>query len=231
VQFSGLRRRGTLTPLHASPLTVIAVGCAIVSASILVGYLVLRPAWTRGTKTALFLGLGVFPITAAMAGNVEGFEGTKKREFCGACHVMALHREDSDDGTSTSLSARHARNKLFGDENCYACHADYGMFGTVLTKMGGMRHVWLYYTEYRTTPMAEAKEKIHLLQPFPNENCTQCHSTDPMLWQKVPDHRASLQDLRADRISCASAGCHGYAHPNFRPHPAESTTPAPRGAP
>jgi cytochrome c-type protein NapC len=208
--------------LHASPLTVIALGCAIVSASILVGYLVLRPAWTHTTKIALFLGLGVFPIAAAMAGNVEGFEGTKKREFCGACHVMALHRDDSDDKTSTSLSSRHARNALFGDENCYACHADYGMFGTVLTKMGGMRHVWLYYTEYRTTPMAEAKEKIHLLHPFPNENCMQCHSTDPTLWQKVPDHRASLEDLRADRISCASAGCHGYAHPNFRPSKGDS---------
>lgn len=91
------------------------------------------------------------------------------------------------------------------------------MFGTVLTKLGGMRHVWLYYTEYRNTTIPEAKEKIHLLEPFPNENCMQCHSTKDMLWLQIPDHRETLSDLRSDRISCASAGCHGYAHPNFRP--------------
>lgn len=194
-----------------------ALGCAIASAAILLGYLILRPAWTTATKLALLLGLGVFPIGAAMAGNVQGYEQTTKRAFCGDCHVMEPHRDDSNDPNSTSLSARHARNKLFGDKNCYTCHEDYGMFGTVLTKLGGMRHVWLYYTEYRNTTIPEAKETIHIRQPFPNESCMQCHSTKDMLWLKVPDHRETLNDLRADRISCASAGCHGVAHPNFRP--------------
>jgi nitrate/TMAO reductase-like tetraheme cytochrome c subunit len=205
----------------------------VISASILVGYLVIRPAWTLATKVMLLLGLGVFPIIAAAAGNVSGFERTKKRSFCGDCHVMVLHREDSDDRTSTSLSSRHARNKLFGDENCYMCHADYGMFGTVLTKMGGMRHVWLYYTKYHATTLPEAKEEIHIRKPFPNSNCMQCHSTDVELWQQVPDHRAMLDDLRADRVSCASVGCHGYAHPNFRPSsPGTDAPPAPpRGSP
>jgi cytochrome c-type protein NapC len=217
--------------LHASPLTVIALGCAVVSASILVGYLIVRPALTRVTKVMLLLGLGVFPIGAAAAGNVQGFEATKERSFCGACHVMAPHREDSDDPSSVSLSSRHARNAFFGDENCYACHADYGMFGTVLTKLGGMRHVWLYYAEYRTMPLDQAREKVRLRQPFPNSNCTECHSTQPTLWQKVPDHRASLDDLRADRISCASPGCHGFAHPNFRPAESAPAPTAPTSAP
>ena len=203
--------------LHASPLTAMALGCAIASAAILIGYLALRPAWTTATKVTLLLGLGIFPIGAAMAGNVQGYQQTMKRSFCGDCHVMEAHRDDSNDPTSTSLSSRHARNKLFGDKNCYTCHEDYGMFGTVLTKLGGMRHVWLYYTEYRNTTIPEAKEKIHLLEPFPNENCMQCHSTKDMLWLQIPDHRETLSDLRSDRISCASAGCHGYAHPNFRP--------------
>jgi cytochrome c-type protein NapC len=203
----------------------VALSCAAASASILVGYLVLRPEWTTVTKIALLLGLGVFPIAAAAAGNVVGYERTKARSFCGDCHVMIAHRDDSDDPKSGSLSSRHARNKLFGAENCYTCHEDYGMFGTVLTKLGGMRHVWLYYTEYRTTTIAEAKESIHLLQPFPNENCMQCHSTEVTIWLQNPDHRETLQDLRADKISCASAGCHGYAHPNFRPAAEASASP------
>ncbi len=202
--------------LHPTPLTFIALVCALLSAVILILYLVRRPALTLATKISLLLGLGVFPIGVATAGNIEGFQATEKREFCGSCHVMAAHQADSEDRMSSSLSSRHARNKLFGDDNCYMCHADYGMYGTLLTKVGGMRHVWLYYTQYRTTTIAEAKESIHLRQPFPNDSCMQCHSTEDLLWLKLPDHRAALADVRADRVSCASAGCHGLAHPNFR---------------
>ena len=96
------------------------------------------------------------------------------------------------------------------------CHADYGMFGTVLTKIGGMRHVWLYYTRVPNTPIEEAKKTIHLREPFPNDNCMQCHSTQDLLWLKVPDHKPPLDDVRADRVSCASRGATARA-PFFRP--------------
>jgi nitrate/TMAO reductase-like tetraheme cytochrome c subunit len=206
-----------LATLHPTPLTFIALVCAVLSAGILAFYLVRRPPLTLATKIALLLGLGVFPIGVAAAGNIEGFQATEKREFCGSCHVMVPHAQDSEDRMSSSLSSRHARNKLFGNDNCYMCHADYGMYGTVMTKMGGMRHVWLYYTQYRTVPIEEAKNTIHLREPFPNDNCMQCHSTEDLLWLKLPDHRAALDDVRADRVSCACVGCHGLAHPNFRP--------------
>jgi cytochrome c nitrite reductase small subunit len=203
--------------LLSSPLAVIELVCAALSATILVAYLVIRPPLVHAIKIWLLLGLGVFPIGAAFAGNVQGFEATKERAFCGSCHVMALHRADSEDRASDSLAARHARNAMFGSENCYACHADYGMFGTVLTKAGGMRHVWLYLTEYRNTPVEEAKKTIHLREPAAmNENCMQCHSTEDTLWRKVRDHHASLDDTRAGRLGCASEGCHGLAHPFFQ---------------
>src|SRR4051812_42695459 len=132
-----------------TPLTLVALACATAAAIILIGYIVRRPPLVGATKIWLLLGLGVFPIGAAAAANIQGFEATKKRNFCGSCHVMTPHAADSDDRASLSLASRHGRNHLFGDENCYACHADYGMFGTVLTKLGGMRHVWLYATQYR----------------------------------------------------------------------------------
>ncbi|MGH7294470.1 MAG: NapC/NirT family cytochrome c [Polyangiaceae bacterium] len=203
--------------LPSSALAVISLLFGGTAAIILVTYVVRRPPLVRATKVWLLLGLGVFPIAAAATGNVQGFEATKDRTFCGSCHVMSLHEADSNDPTSHSLAARHARNPMFGYENCYTCHADYGMFGTIVTKAGGMRHVWLYYTEYRNTPLEEAKKTIKLRAPYPNANCMQCHSTRDDLWLKVPDHRASLQDERASRVSCASEGCHGLAHPFFRP--------------
>ena len=208
-----------MSPL--SPLAILSLSFAAIAAIVLTAHLIRRPALDPGVKLWLFLGLGVFPIGAAAAGNVEGFEATKKRTFCGSCHVMTPHAGDADDPASASLAARHSRNKLFGDESCYTCHADYGKLGTVMTKLGGMRHVWLYYTEYRNTPLEEAKQTIHLIKPYPNANCMQCHSTEDALWQKPPDHKSSLEDVRSGKVSCASAGCHGYAHPFTKPKVAE----------
>lgn len=171
----------------------------------------------RHTKLWLFLGLGVFPIGAAGAANIQGYEATTKREFCGSCHVMAPYSIDSGNKESLGLASRHGRNDFFGDRNCYSCHADYGMYGTVLTKMGGMRHVWLYYTQFRTMSLEDARANIHLVKPYPNANCIHCHSTELQGWQRVPEHRAAMQDVRAQRISCAGPGCHGFAHPFSKP--------------
>jgi nitrate/TMAO reductase-like tetraheme cytochrome c subunit len=216
---------------HQPPLTLFALVCAGVAAAILIAYLVRRPPLVGATKVWLFLGLGVFPIGVAAAGNVQGFEATKERKFCGSCHVMIPHAADSNDQQSLSLASRHARNNLFGGTNCYVCHADYGMYGTILTKMGGMRHVWLYVTEFSNMPLEEAKKAIHLRKPFPNDNCMQCHSTQLTVWQRVPDHRSSLAEVRSGRISCASSGCHGFAHPSTKPAATEpSRAPSSPGA-
>jgi cytochrome c-type protein NapC len=217
---------------HQPPLTLFAIACAILAALILVVYLVRQPPLVGATKVWLLLGLGVFPLGVAAAGNVQGFEATKERHFCGSCHVMIPHASDSNDTKSLSLASRHARNHLFGDANCYMCHADYGMYGTILTKLGGMRHVWLYVTEYRNVSLEEAKKTIHLVKPYPNENCMQCHSTELTIWQRVPDHKSSLLDVRQQRVSCASAGCHGYAHPFTKPErDAPPAASAPGGVP
>jgi cytochrome c-type protein NapC len=198
------------------PLTLLALVCAGLAAVILVVYIVRRPPLVGATKLWLLLGLGVLPISVAAAGNVEGFHATTQRSFCGSCHVMVPHASDSNDANSSSLASRHARNKLFGEENCYVCHADYGMFGTIMTKLGGRRHVWLYTTEYRNVAR-HAKRTIVLRKPYPNDNCMQCHSTKLDFWLQLPDHKSALEDVRSGRLSCASGGCHGFAHPFWKP--------------
>jgi cytochrome c-type protein NapC len=199
--------------IQLSPLAWLALGSATFAAVILIACLVLRPKVGPALMAWLFLGLGALPISAAVSGNIQNYETTKKRSFCASCHVMGPWTIDAADPTSHSLAARHSRNALFGDESCYVCHADYGMFGTVTTKLGGMRHVWEYYTRYRTVPTAEAIPTIHLYEPYRNQNCMQCHSTSNQLWREVPDHKASLEDVQRGTLSCASAGCHGFAHP------------------
>ena len=212
--------------MEHSPLTLAALVCAGLACTILTWFLFRRPALNGHWKLLLLFGLGVFPIGAAGAANVQGYEATTKREFCGSCHVMTPYSNDSANMASTGLASRHGRNAYFGSKNCYTCHADYGMYGTVLTKMGGMRHVWLYYTEYYGMSLEEARAKIHLRKPYPNANCMHCHSTEDQGWLKTADHRSSLQDVRDQRISCASAGCHGFAHPFSKPDAGALPAPA-----
>ncbi len=191
----------------------LAVASAIVAAVILVGYLVRRPSFDGTTRLWLLLGLGVFPIMSAGAANVSGFQATQSREFCGSCHVMEPHAADSNDANSTALASIHARNHFFGKDNCYTCHKDYGMYGFVLTKMGGMRHVYYYLTEYHDMPLERAKREIRIRHPLPNGNCMGCHTTTAPRWLSIGDHASSLAQVRDGSLSCASPGCHGFAHP------------------
>lgn len=191
----------------------LSAGSALLAAAILVVHLLRRPALAGPTKLWLLLGLGVLPILTAGTSNIAGFKATQSRQFCGSCHVMTPHANDSADHASTSLAAVHARNEYFGHDNCYTCHKDYGMYGFVLTKMGGMRHVYLYLTEYRGMPIEQARREIRIVRPLPNDNCITCHTTTAPRWRAIGDHASSLEQLRGGSLACASPGCHGYAHP------------------
>ena len=199
--------------LTSDPLGIVALGAAALSVAILVWFLVTRPALHRVTRVLLLGGIGVLPLITAGAGNLHGYNATKSRTFCGGCHVMGPYARDSEDPKSTSLAARHARNHELGEDNCYHCHADYGMFGTITTKIGGMRHVYEYLFHYRNMSLEEARTSIHLRGRYDNGICMQCHSTKLPAWNAVDDHRAALDDIRSNKTSCASAGCHGPAHP------------------
>ncbi len=195
------------------PFQFAAIGCAGLAALLVLWFLIRRPALTHATKLVLLLAIGVLPLVTAATGNIAGFEATKQRTFCASCHVMTPYGNDSADPRSATLAARHARNDLIGDENCYACHADYGMYGTVVTKLGGLRHVYLYVTEYRNVSLEEARRTIHIRKPFQNATCMHCHSTEVPAWNAVKEHASLLDRLRLGTVSCASTGCHGPAHP------------------
>ena len=209
----------------ANPFLAAAPVCAAGAAVLVLWFLWRRPPLNRATKLVLLAAIGILPLTAAGTGSVAGYEATKARQFCGSCHVMTPYQADSEDLRSATLAARHARNALFGDANCYACHADYGMFGTVVTKLGGLRHVYEYSLHYRNMPLDEARRTIHIRKPFQNATCMHCHSTQGPSWNAVKDHASLLDRLRAGAVSCASEGCHGPAHPFSKP-PAPATPPA-----
>ncbi len=199
--------------MSSDPFLILALVTSGIAALLLLWFLVKRPALNGATKIILLLGIGVFPLMTAANGNVAGFHATTERSFCGSCHVMTPYSDDSDDRKSLSLAARHARNESFGDRNCYTCHADYGMYGTLVTKLGGLRHVYEYTLNYRNTPVKQFLEEIEIRKPFPNSTCIHCHSTENPLWSTIGDHTSTIDRIRAGTLSCASEGCHGPAHP------------------
>jgi len=68
----------------------------------------------------------------------------------------------------------------------------------VLTKIGGMKHVWMYYTQYRNVSAEDAKKEHRSLRAVSERHCMQCHSTTDALWGAVPDHRdRSTPSVRA----------------------------------
>ncbi|MBP8806980.1 MAG: NapC/NirT family cytochrome c [Kofleriaceae bacterium] len=199
--------------MHLDVFGWVALAGAAIAAAILVWYLIARPPLNRATKLALLLGIGAFPLATAGSGNYAGFEATKRREFCGSCHVMTPYQRDVEDPASTSLAAIHSRNQTFGRESCYTCHADYGMFGTIVTKGSGLRHVYHYLLTYRSMSLAEARKSIRLRGTFPSSTCRRCHTTTAPGWKAVPDHAALADDLAQGKVGCVGEGCHGPAHP------------------
>lgn len=198
----------------------ITLAGAIATAALLIPYLIRRPALDTRVRIGLFLGLGVLPLLTSVSGTAAGFESTKQRGFCSSCHVMEPWTQDAANPLSTSLAAAHSRNALTGEQSCYACHANYSMFGAALTKLNGMKHVWHYLTHHKDTPVKEFVAGVSLYSPYPNQNCTHCHSMQAPRWRRQTDHAALLTRLQEGKVSCASEGCHGSPHP-FKPRGGE----------
>jgi cytochrome c-type protein NapC len=170
-------------------LTYVALIAAASAALILIAYLIRRPALDRRMKLWLLVGLGPLPITAAMIGNVANFEVTKERSFCARCHTMDMYAADAADPKSGTLASMHSKNPYFGNQSCYVCHADYGMF------------------DWEAPGHAPPK----LLKPYSHEACKQCHAPDRA--RQPLEHQVHRKAIDSGEVGCTAAGCHGRPHP------------------
>jgi hypothetical protein len=197
-----------LTRFLHSPLGLGAVVLSAIAAVLLIGFLLRNPELTPGRKVLLFLTLFVLPTLAAMLGNAHNMGTTKTVTLCGSCHVMTSYVEDVKNHESTSLAAIHAQLPVFEEEACYTCHADYGMVGGVTTKIGGMHHVWDFYSDDWSRPGHRAPA---LYKPYDMSRCLRCH--EPLRPSSPLEHKVHADKIRTNQISCSSGGCHGPPHP------------------
>ncbi|MDH3605300.1 MAG: NapC/NirT family cytochrome c [Candidatus Tectomicrobia bacterium] len=174
-----------------------------------------RQRWLPSQVNFLrFVGLCALPIFVLVVGTFANFEGSKRVAFCQSCHTaMDLYVDDMRDVKSETLAARHYQNRYIQENQCYKCHADYGVHGAVGAKTRGLQHLYYWVTNSAT---ARGEAQIKLYDYFSNEFCLHCHAGSQK-FLKIDDHIDFKDDmLQSDPdtgepvMSCMD--CHGPAH-------------------
>ena len=163
-----------------------------------------RAGVTATTRGWMLVAVGLVPVMVAFLAFAHGLEDSATVSSCGSCHVMKPFVEDLRSPQSETLAAVHFKNRYIRENQCYTCHSDYGMAGTIQAKMGGLGHVWYYTTGTYTVP-------IKIASPYPNSRCLGCHGGGQKFVNSEGHPKEEMPALIAGKTSCLD--CHGPAHP------------------
>ena len=156
---------------------------------------------TATSKAMLFGAILVLPVMVVFLATAHGMDESMSVEACGACHAMDSHVADLKNPASDSLAAVHYKNRYIQADQCYTCHSDYGMFGTVSAKLEGLGHVYHNLTDTYEKP-------IKIRKPYSNVRCFGCHFGAQNFLAK--HDKDEIPNLVSGKDSCLD--CHGPAH-------------------
>ena len=151
----------------------------------------------------LLVAVGLVPIMVGFMAFAHGLESSATVSACGSCHVMTPFVNDLRDVKSETLAATHFKNRFILENQCYTCHSDYGLGGTISAKLAGLGHVWRYTTGRYEVP-------IKIAQPYSNLRCLSCHG-ESQRFLNAPGKKEMMPELISGQTPCLS--CHGPAHP------------------
>jgi len=159
---------------------------------------------TTSVRGGLFVAVALVPVMVAFLSFAYGLEQSTTVSACGSCHVMTLFVADLQDVKSETLAATHFKNRYILDHQCYTCHSNYGLAGTLRAKFEGLGHVWRYTTGTYDLP-------IKIASPYPNVRCLGCHGASQKFLGSAGHPKEEMPNLMAGATSCLD--CHGPAHP------------------
>jgi cytochrome c nitrite reductase small subunit len=151
----------------------------------------------------LLVAVGLLPFMVGFMTFAHGLEGSATVASCGSCHVMTPYVRDLQDVKSETLAAVHFKNRYIRENQCYTCHSDYGLGGTLRAKLGGLGHVWYYTTGRYEVP-------LKIAQPYPNVRCLSCHG-ESQKFLNSETKKPIMAELVSGKTSCLE--CHAPAHP------------------
>jgi cytochrome c nitrite reductase small subunit len=152
----------------------------------------------------LLVAVGLVPVMVAFLAFAYGLERSATVTACASCHVMTPFVEDLRNVKSETLAATHFKNRYIQENQCYTCHSDYGLGGTLKAKFDGLGHVWRYTTGAYRLP-------IKIASPYPNFRCLGCHGAAQKFLTSAGHSKEDMPNLMAGKTSCLD--CHGPAHP------------------
>ncbi len=155
------------------------------------------------SKWLLLVGLVLLPVFVWLNTSAIVFEQSKQVAACASCHIMHPFVKDLRNSESRTLAALHYQNRWIADNQCYSCHTDYHLFGTMEAKLAGVRHLFNFYTGRYELPIKIAK-------PHRNSICLHCHGPSKK-YQKVELHKQVGADIMANKTTCVE--CHSPVHP------------------
>lgn len=183
---------GTLLTIGIS---VTILGCIVVS------LIVFRGRQTEGNALWLhLLSLGILPLLLLAVGNFTSLEYAKEVQFCGTCHLPYI--DDMRSSQSRSLAAFHYQQRSSSGSECYSCHVNYGVHGTLRAKLDGLTDAYKHWTHSYELP-------IKMRAPFANAFCLKCHD-GAKRYVARPIHGAMAPEIQGEQMKCLE--CHGPAH-------------------
>jgi cytochrome c-type protein NapC len=193
-------------------MPTIAVVILVLFTAVLVAVVAVRPAITasRAGKILAFGVLFFLPLFSLVAGMDNEMERSKSTAFCLSCHIMESYGKSLHIDDASYLAAAHFQNhRVPADEACYTCHTNYAMFGSFKAKIGGLRHLYVYYLKEQPLP-----QNIKLHEAFNNRECLHCHLGARSFEQGATHNAdpATLPAVKANTLSCISSGCHDTVH-------------------
>ena len=168
---------------------------------VMIWRMVRRRGVTTASKAMLLGGIVVLPAIVVFLATAHGMQESMTVDACGDCHVMSGHVADLRNPASDSLAAVHYKNRYIQTDQCYTCHSDYGMFGTMSAKLEGLGHVYHNIT-------GDFPKPIKIRSPYSNLRCLSCHGGAANFVAK--HDKDMMANLLADKDKCID--CHGPAH-------------------
>ena len=181
------------------PLIILSVVLAI--------FFFLRPNVTAGVtgKILAFVAFFMLPVMCVVAGMTEHMQRAEQTQFCISCHSMEPYGRSLYVDDPGHVPAQHFQNhRVPADEACYACHADYTIYGPLKDKLRGVTRI---YMQYISTPPKE----ITIPGGYNNNQCLHCHN-GARSFESNPVHQALMSSLVSNQMSCITSGCHDTIH-------------------
>jgi len=177
--------------------------------AVLIAIIVFRPSLTgsREGKVFAFVAFCILPILGGSLAASTHIDRSKETKFCLNCHIMESFGKSLYVDDPNYLPAAHFQNhRVPADEACYTCHTDYALYGGVVAKLRGLRHIYIQYFGHPPKP-----EDIKLYTPFNNRECLHCH-LGARSFEKPKIHNVMMASLTDNKTSCLTGGCHDTVH-------------------